>query len=157
MNLLMHKSKTFNKPKNYNLRQIEHSRFIIKCYNKANQYGMNKKIIRFELMYLKMQELNNLGINYLIDLVNSLNLSKLHNLLLKRWNEILLYDYSINEIELNRTQIKRIQDYKNPNYWYLLKSNRRNKPKKELEEITLYHSENIKTELKNLIDLKCNF
>jgi hypothetical protein len=96
-------------------KQVEHSQYIIKIYNKALHYkskGFNIKteIMRFEIKYKKMQKLNERGIYNLQDLANY-GLHNFKDALLNEFNNILFYDNTI------QSKSKSIIHYKNPLYW----------------------------------------
>ena len=150
-NLMLHKQKVFNKPLSNTFREAEHFQFYIKCYDKALQYGMLDEVIRFELKYKKMHQLNEIGINNLLDLISIKNLERLKAILLQRWSEVLIYDYTINETALTTIDRIRIKDFKNPNYWLSFKSNRLDRPKKSYAKIEAQHSDRIKIQIQQII------
>ena len=77
-NCLLHKTKPFEYQKNSDegkYKQVQHSQYIIKIYNKALHYKskgfkIKEEIMRFEIKYTKMQKLNEKGIFSLQDLMN---------------------------------------------------------------------------------------
>jgi hypothetical protein len=113
----LHKTKPFEYQKNSDegkYKQVQHSQYIIKIYNKALHYKKNfdikTEIMRFEIKYTKMQKLNERGIYNLQELANY----GLHNFkdeLLNEFNNILFYDNTI------QSQSCSISNYKNPLYW----------------------------------------
>lgn len=151
--LLRHHGALFNKPLYNSFRKLRHEHYFIKCYDKALQYGMNDSVLRFELSYKKMQELNRVGVFYLVDLLDQSILQNLLPILIKRWDEILFCDYTINSKRLINTDKLKLANYKNENYWHSLKPNRLHRPKKHLEALTSKHSINVKESLRaQLID-----
>ena len=70
-----------------------------------------------------MKQINDLGIIYLSDLKNRNLLKKAKRELLKRWNEILFYDYSITENQLNDNEKLLIMNFKKPIFWKGIKFN----------------------------------
>ena len=96
-------------------RQVKHSQYIIKIYNKAQHYiskgfDIKGEIMRFEIKYTKMQKLKERGIYNLQDLANY-GLHNFKNELLNEFNNILFYDNTI------QSKSRSISNYKNPIYW----------------------------------------
>ena len=150
-NLMLHIGKQFSRPLDTTYRQAQHVQYSVKVYDKGLQYGMYDNILRFELKYIKMQELNRLGIFNLNNLSSYGNLQKLGNLLIKRWSEILLYDYTINEAILTEQDAIRLKDYNNMNFWSKTLSNHRDRHKKRYYKIASNYSEGIKDQILELI------
>ena len=123
-NCLLHKTKPFEYQINSvegKYKQVKHSQYIIKIYNKALHYKskgfhIDTEIMRFEIKYTKMQKLNEKGIFSLHDLINY----GLHNFkdeVLREWQNVLFYDNTI-QIDHLSTKLKRaVLEYSNPNYW----------------------------------------
>ena len=151
-NLMLHKGREFNKPLSVSFREATHSQHWIKCYNKSLQYGMKDNLLRFEIKYKKMKQINDLGIIYLSDLKNRNLLKKVKRELLKRWNEILFYDYTITENQLNENEKLLIMNFKNPLFWKGIKSNHLDRPKKRYYELESKYSEQLKEKLHHLIN-----
>ena len=150
--LIKHIGKPFT---NYieNYYQVIHSHYIVKAYDKANQYGIDDELIRFELKFQKMEKLNKLLIFSCNDLLDINNLEKLKNLTSKAWSEVFMYDYTINEKKLSKTDLNRILRYKNKNYWvYELANNRQYRDKNKLSFITKKYSSNVQLHIKELIE-----
>ena len=153
--LLFHKGVEFEYRFKRNFAQAVHQQFIVKIYNKSNQYNMLNNTLRIEIKYLKMQELNKLGIKTLAD-INIKTLNDVKLLLLKRFDEVIYYDYTINKKKLSNLQKKALLKYSNSHYWIEeLEPNRRNRPKSKLKEIIINHSENLHQKLRNEIVEKC--
>jgi hypothetical protein len=87
-----------------------HQQFIIKTYDKSKQYNQTSQLLRVEDKYLKMAELNSIGINYLSDLLNHEIYMKLGQILIDTWNEILYIDQTVN---IEKLTLKQREDYKN--------------------------------------------
>lgn len=98
-NCFLHKTKPFEYQKNSDegkYKQVQHSQYLIKIYNKALHYiskgfEIDTEIMRFEIKYTKMQKINERGIFNLQDLINY----GLHNFkqdLLKEWENVLYFD-----------------------------------------------------------------
>ena len=86
----------------------------------------------------------------------------LNKILLKRWDEILLFDYTIRESELNDFEKSKIDLFRNKNFWNIYeKANKLDRSKKRLNQITNLHSDNIQDYLteklnRNWINLQKN-
>lgn len=150
--LMLHNGKTFETRYQSNYKQFQHQRYLIKCYDKQWQYGMPNKALRLECKYMKMKDINALEIISLFDLLKLDKLDILKRLLIKQFNLILLYDYTIELSKLASKEISQVQNYSNPNYWSSLKPNRRHRPKQKYLEIEQKHSFHLKDKLE--VDLK---
>ncbi|MFY7665313.1 hypothetical protein [Flavobacterium sp.] len=150
----LHSTKPFEDSKNSNegkYKQVKHSQYIVKIYNKAlhykKYYPISTEIMRFEIKYTKMEKLNKRGIKTLADL-QSFGLHNFKGDLLTEFNNILFYDtsiYSENRILIN---------YKNPLYWTdLTKRNYTNFKyhRQQLKNITAISSANIQNQTAKLI------
>lgn len=153
--LLFHKGVEFEYRYNRNFAQVQHQQFIIKIYNKSNQYDMTNNTLRIEIKYLKMYQLNKIGIKTLAD-INPIKLDKIKELILKRFDEVIYYDYTIKKNKLTKKQKKTLVKYQNSQYWIdELKSNRRNRPKANLKKIIINNSNNLHQQLRDEIIKKC--
>ncbi len=153
--LLYQSGKQFERRYNNNYTQAMHQRYIFKIYNKGNQYGMNTNTLRIELKYKKMHEVKKLGIVTFADI----NISTLNNAkqeLLRRFDEVVYYDYTIDK-KSQTVNVKRLlTKYSNPRYWFVtLKSNQRDRPKKRLKKIINEYSENLHSQIRKEIINKC--
>lgn len=152
--LMLHKGRQFYKPLSTSYSELQHTQYWLKCYNKATQYGLNNNLIRFEIKYKKMKQVNDLGI---INLSNLTDIELMKNAkaeLLKRWKEILFIDYTISENKLTSNQKTRLMNFKNPLFWKGIKSNHLHRPKKQYHKIEAEHSEHLKKKFSNLISTK---
>ncbi|SNB15552.1 conserved hypothetical protein [Flavobacterium psychrophilum] len=167
-NCLLHKTKPFEYQKNSGegkYKQVQHSQYIIKIYNKALHYkskGVNVvgEIMRFEIKYTKMQKLNERGIFTLRDLANY-GLHNFKNELLNEWQNVLFYDNTI-QIDPLSTKLKRaVLEYSNPNYWTGLLANNQTKNftyhKNQLKKITFENSNKIQDLTAEIIGKKIDF
>ncbi|MBN4070744.1 hypothetical protein JYT76_03595 [Olleya sp. AH-315-F22] len=156
--LLLHSNETPLNKRKTDFR-FEHSKYEIKCYDKAIQYKLKDNLMRFERNYLYATSLHKQDIYTLQDLTNSIHLQYFNNTLLQDWNNILIYDYTIREKELTTRQRNKLKDYKNPIYWSGLNPRNRHRPKKILKEIINNHSdklqEQIYTQIKNTLERNC--
>lgn len=71
------------------------SQYSVKVYDKGKQFDLPGYLMRFELRYLKMQTLKERGIKRLTDLKDLNKVNGLLGLLLTAWDNILLFDSSI--------------------------------------------------------------
>ena len=152
--LILHQGKEFSKPQSYQYRQVEHSKFYIKIYDKARQYNLHNQLCRYELKFIKMAFLNSIGINTLEDLTKKVVYRHFKSTYLDTWSKTLFYDYTIDKSNLKRNQVIKLKDYSNPIFWLRLDSKHRDRPKKILKNITYNHSNNIQSRILELIDLK---
>lgn len=153
--LLLHRGTGFEYKFKRNYAQSKHSFFIIKIYNKGNQYGMSDKVIRIEIKVTRMEVIKSIGIKTFAD-VNKKTLDCAKNLLISRWGEVLLYDYTIRKKELINVEKNKLSDYSNPRYWLFdLTPNHRDRHKKRLKKIINNHSDNLHQKTHQLIEEKC--
>ena len=99
--------------------ECERPKFLIKIYDKGFPYDLTSNLLRFEIKVIKMQFLKqkNVKIQTLHDLLNINELNKLKTILADVWNDILFYDYSINETDLNARERLILSNGRNPKYW----------------------------------------
>lgn len=154
--LVMIKGKPFNRPKASTYRQAELSQLFVKAYDKAAQYGIPTEVFRFEIKYRKMGILNDAGIVFLSDLLDVSKLTKCRDLILKRFDQILMIDPTIDELNLTQNERMRLKDYRSIEWWLNLKSRHRDRHKKRYYEIEAKHSKHLKTELRRLISEEWN-
>jgi hypothetical protein len=140
-------------------KQVQHSQYIIKIYNKALHYkskgfDINTEILRFEIKYLKMQKLNEREIYNLSDLMNY-GLRNFKSELLNEFNNILFYDNTI------QSKSKSLTNYKNPIYWTeLLSKNQKdlfNYHRKNLKNITSQSSDKMQFQIAEIMSNKIDF
>lgn len=139
------------------------SHYSVKIYDKGKQFDLPYNLMRFELRFLKMQTLNERGIKQLSDLTDFERVNDLLSLLISAWDNILLYDSSINlsNPEIKPRDCELLKEGRRPGYWEQLKeTNTRQfkyKRQKFRELVTRYGSkwhekisELIKSEWENL-------
>ena len=105
--LMLMNGKEFNKPRHYAFRRAELTQYDVKAYDKALQYGIPLEVFRYELKYKRMEILNDIGIFYLSDLLNVSKLNRIKEILLKRWNQILFIDPTVDESILSPIELSR--------------------------------------------------
>ncbi len=155
--LLFHIGKPFYQPIDRSYKECSHQRLYIKCYDKGKQFDLNEELLRFELKYVKMEDLSYLGIKYLSDLKNKEKLTKLKNIVLRYWGEILFYDPSLNIENFPISRQNKFLQYPNPEFWKNLTSEQRKHHRKVLYNHTKYNSDNLQLELYNEIEKKFTF
>lgn len=167
-NCLLHKTKPFEYQKNSDegkYKQVEHSQYIIKIYNKALHYKskgfkIKDEIMRFEIKYTKMQKLNEKGIFSLQDLMNY-GLRNFKDIVLNEWQNVLFYDNTIQIDHLSRRSKKALLEYSNPNYWTGLLANNQTKNftyhKNKLKKIVSKNSNKIQDLIAETIGKKIDF
>lgn len=153
--LLYHRNKLFEYKFNRNFAQSIHQRFILKIYNKSGQYEMDYNVLRVELKIIKSLELEEIGIVSFKD-INRVTLDRAKDLVLKRFDEVMHYDSSIQKNRLSSRSRRLLENYSNSHYWIdQLQSNHRDRHKKRLKEITLNYSDNIHLKVREEIINKC--
>jgi hypothetical protein len=155
----LHKTKPFEYQKNSDegkYKQVQHSQYIIKIYNKALHYiskgfDIKGEIMRFEIKYTKMQKLNERGIYNLQDLANY-GLYNFKDELLNEFNNILFYDNTI------QSKSQSILHYKNALYWIELLSKKRNDlfnyHRNQLRKLTSTTSQKIQLQTADIMSKK---
>ncbi|MBK3519728.1 hypothetical protein [Carboxylicivirga marina] len=116
--LLTHRSIPFNttKTSSKHFCQAEHHTYRMKIYNKGLQYSQGN-ILRIELKYNKMRNLNKIGLNSLSDLMNLDIWIKLGSILANEFNQVI---YVNSSIDIQKLSVKERLFYKkvdNPKYW----------------------------------------
>ena len=151
--LLLHENKTPLKPRKTDFR-FEHQQYHLKIYNKSEHFKLiceYDNILRVEVNHKRMINLNKNDIHNLSDLLNISCLNFFNRQLLTHWNNILMYDFTINKKMLNSSGITVLKDYQNPLYWQRLKPNQRHRPKERLKKIINENSEQIQQYISNEI------
>lgn len=122
--IISYKGKEYKK-ETYNgggyLLRFEFDQYEIKIYDKGLQYGLGENILRFEIKVKKMEYFNsrsrNIGIYNYTDLLNTSKIEILSKHLLRAFNELLIYDATIN-IDLINKRLERelLLKVRNPKY-----------------------------------------
>jgi hypothetical protein len=112
-------------------------------------------VLRIEIKIIKTEELKKTGISTFAD-VNLETINNAKKLLLKRLDEVMHYDSSLNQTNLSNSQKRMLKSYSNPRYWIdELKPRYRDRHKKKLKEITRKYSENKAIQIRQNIIEKC--
>lgn len=155
-NLLLHRKIEFLKPYNLNFKASKHQRFWLKVYNKGEQFKRHYNILRIELKYKKMRDLNKIGLHSFEDLTKPNIFKELLELLSTKWNECIVYDYAINIDKLKPIQKVKTFQYQNTNYWLYLSNQERARQKKSLNKLSENYGSNIKEQVFYMIIEKWN-
>jgi hypothetical protein len=131
--------------------QSVHDQYIIKIYNKGNQYDMPLNTLRFEIKVLKMiKQSKDVGIAFMSDITVD-RLKKAKEYLITQLETTLYYDNTIIKKNLSKKQQNKLKDYNNHRFWQKLTRQQRSKDKKKLNTIIEKKSQNQKEELRQLI------
>lgn len=123
--IISYKGKDYNKKefkkKGY-LLQFEFDQYYLKIYDKGMQYRLSENILRFEISVKKMEYFNsesrNIGINNYANLLNPEKIQTLSEHLLRAFNELIIYDDSINLKTIDKESDRvLILNGRNPKYW----------------------------------------
>lgn len=158
-NLFMHKTQPFEWKYNSDegkYKQAEHSREILKVYDKARHYRnkgfkIEGEILRIEVKYRHAEPLKAKGIETMQDLLDH-GLHNFAGVLAAKWRECIFYDPTIS----HRSRL--LDKFNNPNYWQdLAQGNPRTfrKQRDRLKDLIAKHSQNIKGQVEKLIISKC--
>ncbi|MBK7799212.1 MAG: hypothetical protein IPJ53_08875 [Saprospiraceae bacterium] len=113
--------------------------FSLKCYDKAKHKDQEGNIFRFECKSHKSVYLNELGIIYLSDLINTDAVKRLGNRLVQLWRETVIRDWTINLNNLKKKDRIKILEWHNTNYWIDLFENTRGKDRNKFNrELSKY-------------------
>lgn len=121
--------------------------YELKIYDKGFQYGVSKNLFRFEIKVKKMEYFHakNINIHSFADLLHTTTAKKLTQLLLKAFNELLIYDNTIQPTQLKQREREIILNGRNPKHWSELKQGNPDTFKykrKRFRELVLIHGEN---------------
>ncbi|MEY8761671.1 hypothetical protein [Chryseobacterium tongliaoense] len=126
----------------------------LSIFKKTVKEHLQPNTLRFEIKFLKMSVLNNLGIMYLPDILKPQIIEELKKLLLKEFQEVYFYDYTTDETKMRVPEINKLKDYRNPNYWVNLSKKDKYYHKNRFEKMTLKYSQNLKGKVLELIKRK---
>lgn len=163
-NVMLYRSKPFKyvSIRNSDYKQVEQMRNILKAYDKGYQYrqrgyNISMEILRFEDKFRKMLSLNNLNIYCLNDLFDKVKLRLALEMLIERFDKLVIYDPTLKLSELSEYN-RKIKRYKfmNPNWWLDLSPNHRSNELKVFRNLVKMYSNNIQSETSNLLRQKTN-
>ena len=126
------------------------SQYKVKLYDKGLQNNLPINLMRFEKRFLKMQIPKNKGVLYLSDLLDIQKVKKLKPLIVRAWENVLIYDIE-NSKGLKKTlgsDYDLLLNGRNPKYWGSIKGvnrDRYNYQRGKFKEIVIkyggnYHS-----------------
>jgi hypothetical protein len=100
------------------------SQYQIKLYDKGAQNKLDYNLMRFEKKCLRMQVLKKLKIINLSDLLDKAKVYSLKPMLLRAWNDVLIYDIEDSEmlsIEISDDDKRFLSDGRSEIYWQKIK------------------------------------
>ncbi len=133
--------------KNGDFRSVDLHEYRLKAYDKALQYGLDSPLMRFEVHITKMRQIQSTNIKTLDDLRNQSKLVQLAKILINRWDNVLLFDWTIDLERLKESDKIFYYQVQNKKYWLELNKNQRNKMKERYKKIVLNHSKNVQQEI----------
>ncbi|QOW11376.1 hypothetical protein Q73A0000_13900 [Kaistella flava (ex Peng et al. 2021)] len=107
--------------------------------------------LRFEIKFLKMEVLNQMGIITLADLCKPEFFQHFKEMLMMEFDEVYFYDYTTDNLKMRTPEQIKFKDYRNPNYWKSLDRKDKYYHKKRFADLTLKYSQNIKGKVSELI------
>lgn len=129
-------------------RHARHSQHEVKCYDKGGQNSLNYPLMRFEERVTRMQYLIRKGcqIRTLKDFTDFKKVSALGELLLRAWDNVLIFEPGIKEDKnlFTPAQMKLIRDGQYRDYWMnLLKNDRKkfNRKRETFRKLMVKHSQ----------------
>ena len=116
---------------------------------------MVEETLRVELKIVKTEFLKQTGIRTFEDVTES-TLNNATKLLLKTFDEVMYYDYTIQKKGLTKRQKQTLKNYSNQRYWiYDLESRHRDRHKKKLAGFIINNSNNLHSIIREDIVNKC--
>jgi len=99
--------------------QFKHSDFILKIYNKSQQFKLNSELLRIEIKQTNWSKYRLKGIRTLNDFINT-DGSIFFNELLKQWERVIFFD-------IDNSKIDGYYKYQTTTFWNELRQNYSNK------------------------------
>lgn len=153
--LLYHRGEIIETRYKRHYAEVEHQRYRLKIYNKSNQYSILEHTLRIELHIKKTEDIKCLGVKTFQD-VNPETLDKAIKMLLKRFNEVVYYDITIDKKNLTRCEKELLKSYNRRSYWIDdLKPQHRDRHKKRLLKIIQSNSSYLHKKIEQNIIEKC--
>ena len=132
--------------------RLAHSTCGLKIYNKARQYGKDGESTRYEIYAKKMAALHGVTGRTLADLLDPGVWVQLQTLALRRFDELLILDPSVNVDALSPSDRDLFANAARPEYWQGLKPSTRCDQRRRFERIQGQHgTEGLKAELRRRI------
>ena len=119
-NVLFHNLKRINLDKKYKgggkMLQYDYSQYYVKIYDKGKMYRQKKNILRFEIKLIRKKIIQNNGVFTISDLRNKEILKELFELLLEKFDEMLIID-DYREKNIDEKDLLPLQKYTNSRFW----------------------------------------
>jgi hypothetical protein len=110
--------------------------YELKIYDKGKQTGTDeRRLLRIEIKVKKMRFLERYGISALADLLNPEKIGILGQVLAGMWANLVFYDGSIDETQLQVSDLLKLKDYQNPLFWEDLGKHQAYKARKHFTEL----------------------
>lgn len=158
--VLTHKGKAFSEMRSYYGKSIGiecyHQRYGIKVYDKGKQYKLPYPVLRFEVKYTRMHDLNEFGIVYLSDLANPNVWQVFSNQIACRCDEVLAIDPTLQPEALTASERRKLSNYSNPKYWEDLKRDSTKKHDYHRQQYRKLVQRRVATPMQQIIAAKCN-
>lgn len=153
--LLYHKGKEFEFSKRGRYAQAIHNNYILKIYNKSEQYGIENHTLRVEIKVRRTEHLKRINIKAMSD-INKTSLIRAFELLLQTFKGLVYFDYTLNIESLSAKEKERVKLYSNPRFWLNdLASHHRDRHKKQLLKMISNASSNLKKGIITEMRAKC--
>lgn len=134
------------------------SQYVVKIYDKGLQNELPINLMRFEQRFTKLQIIKKVGIKYLSDLLDNEKSMQLLPILLKTWDNVLIYDIEPCELKIKgrfkKDEIYLLTKGQDHKYWErLLKENRdsHNNQRKKFKPLVKKYGRNCQLSVKDLI------
>ena len=129
-NLISYKYRPFSRVREpgdgYAYYQCHTQRYVVKLYDKGDQYELDAHVLRVEVKVLKMEYLKSRGrfgvpirLDWLADLLDIANYGPLGALLVETFTEILFDEPTINPAILTARERDIYQNGRNPRFWLI--------------------------------------
>ena len=132
------------------------SQYSLKIYDKGKQNNLPYNLMRFELRFTKMAIVKNRGVKNLNSLKVTETVCNLISLLINSWDNVLIYDNSINikDRKIKPKNRRMLMNGNNPKYWEQLKEkNKRefNYQRNLFKQLVKKYGCNLHNQIKELI------
>ena len=139
-----------------------YTKFRIKFYDKGLQKSLERHLIRFEISFNKMEQLNKIGIRTLSDLLNPEKFQKLGELLLKYYDGILIGNSIVEKSVLKHKKQISFEQGHRAEYWRTFDKSNKGRCKRSREKqkfktiLTDTGADKLKTEMRERLLQKIN-
>lgn len=132
------------------------SQYSIKIYDKGKQNNLPYNLMRFEVRFTKMAIMKNRGVKNLNSLTVTETVCNLISLLINSWDNVLIYDNSINikDRKIKPKHRRVLINGNNPKYWEQLKENNKrdfNYKRNVFKQLVKKYGVNLHDQIKELI------